>query len=335
VENLTLTASGKDVLINAVLNPERRGLITENSRCYPQPAVNFSGGLSGINLKVAPVSALLRGGIACLPAAGKMPPKKPLPLYGSREEAENADNPLITIRMKEIGGLREGAPLRYRGVDIGVANAIRFGNGAKEIVVKARMKPEITPLLLAGSRFWLAKPEISLNGLRGADALLGGYLLFLPGNGPPSREFVALDEPPQDQAADATGLTLILEAKQLGSLVPGSPVYFRQVQVGEVAATRLAKGFGQVFITIRVAPSYAALIHQGTQFWNVSGIEVKAGLFSGVKIKSESFTSLMKGGITLATPPGAAAGNRAENGAHFTLHSEMKKEWQGWLDAPN
>ncbi|MDR0477487.1 MAG: MlaD family protein [Desulfobulbaceae bacterium] len=333
VESLSLTAGPGNVLINAALDPERQGLIAEDSRCYPQPAVDFSGGLSGLNLKVAPMSALLRGGIACLPAAGKMPPKKPLPLYASREEAENAGNPLIIIHMKEIGGLREGAPLRYRGVDVGVARSISFGEGAKEIVVKARMKPEMAPLLRAGSRFWLAKPEIGLDGLRGADALLGGYLLFLPGDGPLSREFVALDGPPQDQATDAAGLTLVLETKQLGSLAAGSPVYFRQVRVGEVTSTRLAKGFNQVFIIIRVEPSYAALIRRGTQFWNVSGIQVKAGLFSGVKIKSESLTSLMKGGIALATPPGAEAGDRAKDGAHFTLHDEMKKEWQCWLDA--
>ena len=330
VENLSFTDDGR-VLINATLEPERRGLIAEDSRCYPQPAVDFSGGLSGLNLKVAPVAALLRGGIACLPAAEKMPPKKPLPLYTAKEEAENAGNPLIVIRMKEIGGLREGAPLRYRGVDVGVVRSIRFTDGAKEIMVKARMNPEMAPLLREGSRFWLAKPEIGFDGLRGADALLGSYLLFLPGNGPTSREFIALDEAPQDQAADATGLALVLEAKQLGSLASGSPVFFRQMRVGEVTSTRLAKGFDHVFITIRIAPPYAALIRQGTRFWNVSGIEVKGGLFSGLKIKSESLASLMKGGIALATPPGAEAGGRVENGAHFTLHGEMQKEWQGWL----
>jgi len=335
VERLSFTEDGKRVLIEATLDPARADLIAADSRCYPQPAVDVSGGLSGLSLKVAPVAGLLRGGIVCLETAGKTPQKlpKPLTLYTSREEAENAGSPLVTITMKEIGGLRVGAPLRYRGVDVGTVRSIRFADDAKEIVVKARMNQEMAPLLRAGSRFWLAKPEIGLDGLRGADALIAGYLLFLPGNGPASRDFVALNEPPQDQAPDQTGLTLILEAKRLGSLVPGSPVYFRQMQVGEVTGARLAKGFDQVFISIRVAPPYAALIRQGTQFWNVSGIEVRAGLFSGVRIRSEALASLIKGGIALATPPGAEAGNKASDGAHFTLHDEMKKEWRCWLDA--
>jgi len=333
VDNLSFTENGQRVLIDATLDPGRGGLIGEDSRCYPQAAVDVSGGLSGLSLKVAPVAGLLRGGIACLEAAGKRPVKRPLTLYASREEAENSGNPLITIAMKEIGGLRVGSPLRYRGVDVGTVRSIRFAGGAREIVVKARMNPEMEPLLRAGSRFWLAKPEIGLDGLRGADALITGYLLFLPGDGPASREFVALSEAPQDQAPDQTGLALVLEARQLGSLVPGSPVYFRQMQVGEVTGARLAKGFDQVFINIRIAPRYAALIRQGSQFWNVSGIEVRAGLFSGVKIRSESVTSLIKGGIALATPPGAEAGVQASDGAHFILHDEMNRQWQGWLDA--
>ncbi|MDR3088630.1 MAG: MlaD family protein [Desulfobulbaceae bacterium] len=340
VENLSFSRDRRRVLIDAALDPAYGDLLDADSRCYPQPAVDVSGSLSGISLKMAPVAGLLRGGIACLETTaaveGNNPPREPLPLYATREEAENAGNPLITIRMKDIGGLREGAPLRYRGVDCGQVLSIRFADAAREIVVEARMKKEVASLLRQGSRFWLAKTELGLDGLRGADALLGGYLLFLPGTGPASRQFVALDEPPQNQAVDENGLSLVLEARQLASLVPGSPVYFRQVQVGEVTGARLAKGFDQVFIAVRIAPRYAALIRQGTQFWNVSGIRMRAGLFSGVNIKSESLTSLVKGGIALATPPDAvAAGNQAADGAHFTLREEMQTEWQDWLDAPD
>jgi len=332
VENLSFSADRKGVLLEAAIDPAHRGLIAEDSRCYRQAAVDITGGLSGLSLKVAPVAEILRGGIACLEAAKKNPPRQPLPLYASREEAENAGNPMITIRMREIGGLRVGAPVRYRGVDAGTVRSISFGEGAKEIFVKARMNKEIAPLLRMGSRFWLAKPEIGVDGVRRADALLAGYLLFLPGDGPPRQEFTALDQAPQNQAPDKNGLTLILEARQLGSLTPGSPVYFRQMPVGEVTETRLAKGFDNVFITIRIAPCYAALIRQGTQFWNVSGIRVRAGLFSGVRIDSESLASLMRGGIAFATPPDTAqAGDEALDGAHFPLHEQAKQEWQGWL----
>jgi paraquat-inducible protein B len=335
VENLSFTADRKRVLLETTIDPAYRGLIAEDSRCYRQAAVDIAGGLTGLTLKVAPVAGILRGGIACLEATSKNPPRQPLPLYAAREEAENAGNPMITIRMRDIGGLRVGAPVRYRGVDAGTVRSIDFGEGAKEIFVKARMNKEIAPLLRAGSRFWLAKPEIGLGGLRQADALLAGYLLFLPGGGPPRQEFTALDEPPQNPAPDNKGLALVLEARQLGSLTPGSPVYFRQTPVGEVTGTRLAKGFNNVCVTIRIAPAYAALIREGTQFWNVSGIRVRAGLFSGVKIDSESLTSLVKGGIAFATPPDTAqAGNKAQDGAHFPLNEQMKKEWQGWLDAP-
>jgi hypothetical protein len=71
------------------------------------------------------------------------------------------------------------------------------------------------------------------------------------------------------------------------------------------------------------------LVRQNTKFWNVSGIGVDLYLF-GVKAKTESLTSLIKGGIAFATPLNDKMGNEVENGMVFRLYDQPEKEWLAW-----
>ena len=116
------------------------------------------------------------------------------------------------------------------------------------------------------------------------------------------------------------GLNLRVTAKQLGSLKTGNPVLYRQVQVGSILGSDLSDDGEQVHIYLNILPEFAKLVRANSRFWNVSGIEVKAGLFSGINIRTDSAESILAGGIAFATSDKSSA--TAKEGESFTLHDD-------------
>jgi paraquat-inducible protein B len=86
----------------------------------------------------------------------------------------------------------------------------------------------------------------------------------------------------------------------------------------------------RVLIHILIEPRYAPLVRTGTRFWNASGIGVDAGLFKGVKVRTESLEALLEGGIAFATPDNAVMGGPAQPGQTFALNDEVNEEWLKW-----
>ncbi len=86
----------------------------------------------------------------------------------------------------------------------------------------------------------------------------------------------------------------------------------------------------EVHIFVNIEEPYVALIHENTVFWNASGINVDAGIFSGVQIYTEFVESILAGGIALATPDGKKMGSPANPGHHFVLQDKMDEDWLDW-----
>jgi len=110
----------------------------------------------------------------------------------------------------------------------------------------------------------------------------------------------------------------------------GAPVTYREVRVGEVVGADLGKRADRVEIYINIAPRFAPLVHRGSRFWTTSGVRVKAGLFSGVKIETESMETVLAGGIAFATPEADEMGPTAHDGDTFHLADGPKPQWRQW-----
>ncbi len=57
---------------------------------------------------------------------------------------------------------------------------------------------------------------------------------------------------------------------------------------------------------------------------------VDAGLFKGVKVRTESFETILAGGVAFATPDNAQMGAAARPGQTFALFDEYQDEWLQW-----
>jgi paraquat-inducible protein B len=94
----------------------------------------------------------------------------------------------------------------------------------------------------------------------------------------------------------APGRLFVLHAERRGSLEIGSPVYFRQIQVGEVVAYHLDGDGSRITFQIFVHAPYHDFVRRDSRFWNASGFDVKLDA-KGVRLDTESLVSILVGGI--------------------------------------
>ncbi len=323
VQELRHSEDGRQVQIKVFIEAAHSKLLDGHSRFWRASGVEVRAGAGGLTVRTGSIGQLVAGGIAFERFAGA--DEKPAKarsvrngdrfrLFSAREAAENAGLD-VQLQLATAKGLSTGSEIRYRGLAIGEITRLQWREDLKGVIADAALKTEATSLLNSGSRFWKVEPAIGLARTANLDSLLGSYLELRPGSGKPQREFEVVTQEPVLTALD-TGLNLILTAQRLGSLKAGDPVLYRQVKVGEVLGSELADDGSSVRIYVNVWPQHAALVRSNSQFSNVSGVRVKAGL-TGVKVDTESVESLLAGGIAFSNPD--KDGKAVREGAQFEL----------------
>lgn len=236
--------------------------------------------------------------------------------------------PEITIVFSDGGGLRVGqTPLKYRGVQVGEVSGVALSKDRKHVQVKARLLRSAASLAREGALFWIVRPQLGFGNITGLGTVLTGpEIQVLPGEGAPRKEFAGLSSAPV--GLETPGLKITLRAAQPRSIKPGTPVYYRGVEVGVVQKLELGPGSLSADIQVLIFERYAGLVRAGSAFWNTSGASVKGGLLQGIEVEVESLRSLVTGGIEFATPHEKSP--RVKPGTVFFLHDAPKNEWLGW-----
>jgi paraquat-inducible protein B len=235
--------------------------------------------------------------------------------------------PEISVTFEDGAALRVGqTPLRYRGVQIGEVSGVKLSPDEKRAVVKIRLQKQAAHIAREGSRFWIVRPRVGWGTFTGLNTVLSGpEIQVIPGaqDAAEEREFAGLDTPP---AAVEGGLHIVLRAER-PKMRADAPVYYRGVEVGTVQKLDLAPNALSADVHVIIYPRFAALVREGTSFWDVSGVNVKGGIFKGMQVEFESLRSFVTGGIEFATPPGT---KRAKPGTVFFLYDEPKPAWLAW-----
>lgn len=235
--------------------------------------------------------------------------------------------PEITVTFEDGAALRVGqTPLRYRGVQIGEVSGVKLSPDEKRAMVKIRLQKQAAHIAREGSRFWIVRPRVGWGTFTGLNTVLSGpEIQVIPGaqDAAQKREFAGLDTPP---AAVEGGLHIVLRGER-PKMRADAPVYYRGVEVGTVQKLDLAPNALSADVHVIIYPRFASLVREGSSFWDVSGVNVKGGIFKGMEVQFESLRSFVTGGIEFATPPGA---KRAKPGTVFFLYSEPKPEWLAW-----
>lgn len=236
---------------------------------------------------------------------------------------------MITIRFNEGDGITVGkTAIRYQGLQIGMVKKVYFVDNLKSVEVEAEINPEARSVLKEGTQFWVVKPTASLAGVSGLDTLVSGnYITLKPSDDPNAKsedEFTAQDEPPVAIATDGA-LLIKLVSDDLGSLTTGSQVYFRKAPVGQVADYRFSTDRKKVEIDILINKKDVGLVKKNSRFWNISGVNVKAGI-SGVDLSMDSLASVVMGGVAFDSPDNDEP---AEQGQSYALYPDYKSAKRG------
>ncbi|MBF7728844.1 PqiB family protein [Pseudomonas sp. N040] len=337
VTGYALDNNDQSILIKAHIRPEYAQLVNAETRFWNASGFSVTAGLSGVKVDVESLLSVAVGGIAFdndpLPPGGfnreasktsLMPldyPSHEYPLFENYQDAQTGVS--IDVELPNFAGLEANkTQVRWNGFPVGLVKGGKVSKDLKSFMAELDIDPRAKAWLTEDAAFWLVQPEISLNGIRGFDALLrGNYLEFKPGalDKPARRQFTALSGPPAINFT-TPGLHLILTTKQAASLKAGSPVMFRQLVVGSITNVTLTPDHQEVRVGVLINPEYSQLVNSSSRFWNASGVTLSGG-FSGFEVRSESLAALVNGGIAFETPePKAAA---VHNGSNFALHADQ------------
>lgn len=241
--------------------------------------------------------------------------------------------PLITIQFNTAEGLIAGkTPIRYRDVNIGVVEKIKLTDDLEKVTVEARMTVSSERYLNNHARFWVVRPRVGTSGVSGLGTLLSGSYIqvtSLVGTAFQTR-FKGLEKPPLTEEG-APGLRLKLQAEQAGYVGIGSPVYYRQVKVGQIEAQRILPDYKMVEFTIFIESPHHKIIRNTTKFWNVSGFSLNLDA-NGLSVRSPSLEGLAQGGVAFDIIEEYEFPYKVEDGHVFTLHETRDIAEEDTLD---
>ena len=237
----------------------------------------------------------------------------------------------MAITFRTGDGLTAGTSrLQHKAVEFGRIESVQLTDDMQNVQVQVRVRREAVPYLTDQARFWVVRPRLASGSLSGIETLVSAsYIEMDPGGrgGARKLQFVGLEVPPGIRNGEP-GRTYRLRAARIGSLGPGSPVFWRDITVGEVLSYDIGDGTGPVMVTVFVRSPFDGFVRDGSHFWNAFGLSVTLG-GDGFRVELTSLQAILSGGVAFDMPapsplkPGAAVRQMAD-GSEFELYRTMQ-----------
>jgi len=314
-----------DVMI--FVQKEFKQRINLSTRFENVSGVELKVNFPDLTLKADSLKSIIAGGLRFSTPDPKAKPAKEghtFTLYTPQTE-EKERYATFEVWSPERHDIHEGTPLLYKGFAVGKVKRVTLANNI--IRFDMLIQKAYARLLRPDSKIWLKTFQANLEGVKNSDTLLKGPALVITPGRAEGKEHSYLLSPPPAPTYGKPGLRVTLQGDRLSSLSPGAPVYYRQVPIGAVESYRLSDDGQYVLINIYIQPRYAHLVRQKSHFFIAGALGMDVGL-TGIKIKTETLETLIRGGIGLAVPQNP--GPVAEEGTLFRLYNEPKKKWLAW-----
>lgn len=299
-----------------------------------KPKLDFDG-ISGLN-------TIISGNyINFITSNIKAKSKNNFVLYDKAPQDRGVLAYLYTDDMQDI---KEGTGIFYHGLKIGKVSSYKIKEDKKSFSVKLLIKPQYAKLINSSSEFYHHSGIDIKADLEGLDLITGSLETLLRGGIAVQTSDFSADKKLKKEYRLYTdyaklkkaeylakkGLHLTLLANELGSLKKGSPVYYKQIRVGEILSYRWDTQTKQLLIDLFIEEEYAAELKDNTLFYNAGGMQAKFDL-NGLKIDIETVQTLISGGISFYTPSSLTS-TYARNNERFELYSSKEKAMGSYLD---
>ncbi len=236
--------------------------------------------------------------------------------------------PVITLVFQTADGLKPGqTKVRHKAVDLGTVETIKLSEDLAHVEVEVRMQRDAESQLTDHARFWVVRPRLAAGNISGLDTLVSGsYIEMDPGpsaemaSATPQRRYLGLEDPPAVRS-DEPGTSYVLTTKRVGGLSSGSPVLYRDINVGEVLNWELSPNGQDFTLAVFVRRPYDSFVHPGTHFWNASGISLELGA-NGVQLRVENLQAVLTGAVAFETPQEVLSMAPSAAGTSFVLYPD-------------
>jgi paraquat-inducible protein B len=240
-----------------------------------------------------------------------------------------SEGPKIRIVFDSSEGLEVGkTKIEYKGVEVGTITSIQLSRDHQRVLTTAQMAPKTEDFLVEDTQFWVVRPRISGANVTGLGTLISGaYIGMEIGSSKDAKsDFVALETPPV-VTGNIPGRFFVLKTPNLGSLDIGTPVFFRRLQVGEIAAYSLDKDGRRFTLKIFVKAPYDQYVSPNTRFWQASGIDMQLSA-NGLSVQTQSLLSILVGGIAFETPANGPLLPAADANSVFPLYVSRAEAYE-------
>ncbi|HTW71257.1 MAG TPA: MlaD family protein [Acetobacteraceae bacterium] len=227
--------------------------------------------------------------------------------------------PEVTVTFPTGGGLQAGnTKVKLEGITVGSVETVHFRPDMHHVDAVLRLHGDMADHLGPGTTFWLEGQNPSLGNLASLKAVIAGPSIGVqPRPGHHLKHYVGLASKPPT-AGDVRGTEFVLRGDRLGTIAANSPVFYRDLRVGEVQQTALEADNRHFRITVFIDAPFDRLVHDGTRFWNASAVQVSTSP-NGPRLQFQSVPALFQGAVDFTTPDQAGAPAKAD--AVFRLYA--------------
>ncbi|MDB5878551.1 MAG: mammalian cell entry protein [Variovorax sp.] len=231
--------------------------------------------------------------------------------------------PEIELTFKTAEGLEANkTAVKYKDVQIGIVEKIRLARDRSHVAVTVQLNKDADAFVAQDTRYWVVRPRLDTSGISGLGTLLSGA--YIGADAGVSEEtaaaFTGLETPPI-VTRDASGQQYMLRANDIGSLDVGSPVYYRRIKVGQVAAFELDPDGRGVQLRVFVNAPYDKFVGANTRFWHASGVDMQINA-GGLTLRTQSLATILLGGIAFRAPEDTLGPIAQENTAFALAEDE-------------
>jgi len=310
--------------VNLFIYTPFKKYITNKSRFYKKGVVNLKASLSGVLFEVDNFSSLLEGSIH-LDTSSEVIYNK-YEIFSSEDKMKNTSNS-VTIIFNDVEGLQENfSQLTFKGVNVGKVTKVSL-NSKQQVEVNALIYDDYASFAKEGTVYYLKKPRISLQEIANAGSTVMAVNIGVVKSDNPNvqTKFEGLDGQPSVEKSHF-GTVFKVEDITASSVNVDAPVYYKNVQIGKVSKIDLSEDGSKVVVDCLIYDKYTKFVRKNSQFYDISGFEMKFSIFSGSKVESNTFTSLLKGGLVIVTP--YEYGAIATPNDRFSLVKQLREDWK-------
>ncbi|KAB7885879.1 MlaD family protein [Poseidonibacter ostreae] len=320
----TIKFNSKESNAKLFIYKEYKKYLNKTSRFYKKGVLDVQASLNGIIFNMDNFTSLIEGSIVLENNTNMLYDK--YNIYASKDDMKDSSNS-ITIVFDDVEGVYEQfSKLTYKGVNIGKVTNVSF-NSKNKVIVKAQIYSDYNSFTKEGTIFYLKKPVISLQEVSniGSSLMAVNIGVIKSKKTKYQTKFTGFDALPSIDKS-YHGTIFKVHSHHASSAREDSPIYYKNVQIGKINKIDLSSDATTVIMDCLIYDKYTKFIRSNSVFYDISGFNMKFSIFSGSKVESNTFTSILKGGLVVVTP--YEYEEKASSNDKFILIEELREDWE-------